>query len=146
MDTTARYTEVASALRELPPRQLSRTLDLLARMRDYNDGELWERTGRFVGRTTLNQKRSGRTPIHAQDLWPLADALGVEVDVLLMPPSQAAAWLIKHRAEQFDALETVTGRQGELSKRSGRQRCTQSTLTYLSYRDIVSAERTDLAA
>jgi len=32
----------------LPPRQLSRTLDLLARMRDYSDGELWERTGRFV--------------------------------------------------------------------------------------------------
>lgn len=104
MDTTARYTEVASALRELPPRQLSRTLDLLARMRGYNDGQLWERTGRFVGRTTLNQKRSGRTPIHPRDLWPLAEALDVDVDVLLLPPSEAARWLAEHRSAQLDAV------------------------------------------
>lgn len=146
MDTTARYTDVASALRELPPRQLSRTFDLLARMRDYNDGELWERTGRAMSRTTLNQKRSGRSPIRAIDLWPLAEAVGVEVDVLLMPPSQAAAWLVEHRADELDApgndQRQHNGEQNgtsPLGPKGSRLRCLARQHNEWSYKLGVSA-------
>lgn len=102
--TTARYPEVASALREVPPGQAGRTVDLLARMQDLTDHDLHARTGRAISRTSINQKRSGRSPVRAADLWPLADALGVDVDVLLMPPSQAAAWLVEHRSDELDAV------------------------------------------
>lgn len=100
--TTARYPEVASALREAPPGQAGRTVDLLARMQDLTDHDLHVRTGQAISRTSINQKRSGRSPVRAADLWPLADALGVEVDVLLLRPSEAARWLTEHRADELD--------------------------------------------
>lgn len=103
MDTSdeARFTRIASALRELPPGQAGRTLDLLARMLALTDQALHERTGRELSRTSINHKRSGRSPMRSSDLWPLADALGVDVDVLLLPPQEAAQWIITHRREVF---------------------------------------------
>lgn len=124
--TTARYPQVASALRETPHGQAGRTVDLLARMQDLTDLDLHVRTGRAISRTSINQKRSGKSPVRAADLWPLADALAVDVDVLLMAPSAAARWLAEHRAERLDAPEPPGGRQGErrsLEQKGGRLFC-----------------------
>lgn len=100
--TTARYPDVAVRLREVPPDQPGRTLDLLARMLDLTDEQLHERCGRALSRSVISHKRSGRSPVLARDLWPLADALGAEVDVLLLPPSMAAQWLVDHRSAELD--------------------------------------------
>lgn len=121
-----------------------RTLTVLMGALRVSDIELGRRVGE--SRQTIHKKRTGQSAITADNIIDYAAALGVEPDVLMRRPSAALAWLVEHRAEQLDALEPVTGRQGELSKRSGRQGCTATTLTYLLYRDIVSAERTDLAA
>lgn len=71
-------------------------------MQDLTDLDLHIRTGRAISRTSINQKRSGRSPIRAADLWPLADALAVDVDVLLLRPSDAAAWLAEHRPDELN--------------------------------------------
>lgn len=95
------YSEVAQALADIPDRRRpGRTVDLLARMLGLTDGEIHQRTG--ISRTTINNKRTGASPVRAEDLWPLSDALGVEIDVLLMSPSQAATWLVEHRSDELD--------------------------------------------
>ena len=108
------------------------------------DVELGRRLG--VSRQAAHARRTGRTAMTAADMIELAEALDIDPALFLGQPSDALRWLVEHRSEVLDALEPAAGRQGELSKRSGRQGCTATTLTYLLYRDIVSAERTDLAA
>lgn len=103
-DTTraARYSDVAATLEALPPDQTGRTLDLLARMLDLTDADMHRRTGGQMSRATVNAKRKGRSPVRPEDLWPLADALGVEIDVLLLAPNRAAAWFAEHLQSQLD--------------------------------------------
>ena len=106
MRPNSSYAEVARQLDAIADRnQPARTLDLLVRMLKLNDRKMEDRSG--ISRQTLNGKRSGASPIRARDLWPLADALEVEVDVLLMPPSQAAAWLVQHRSDELDGLASL---------------------------------------
>lgn len=95
------YAEVARQLDAIADRnQPARTFDLLVRMLRLNDRKIEARSG--ISRQTINGKRSGASPIKARDLWPLADALDVEVDVLLLSPSEAAAWLVEHRADDLN--------------------------------------------
>lgn len=127
------YAEVARQLDAIADRtQPARTLDLLVRMLKLNDRKMEARSG--ISRTTLNGKRSGASPIRARDLWPLADALEVDVDVLLLPPSQAATWLVEHQPERLDALESPGGRQGEQSRGVSQQRCTAPTSPHRVFR------------
>ena len=98
---TRSYAEVAQQLDAIADRtQPARTFDLLVRMLRLNDRKIEDRSG--ISRQTINGKRSGASPIRARDLWPLADALDVDVEVLLLPPSQAALWLVEHRADELD--------------------------------------------
>lgn len=76
-------------------------------MLKLNDRKIEARSG--ISRQTINGKRSGASPIRARDLWPLADALGVEVDVLLLTPSAAARWLAEHHSAQLDAVGNDDG-------------------------------------
>ena len=94
------YAELSEALARIDRTQPGRTFDLLARMLGRTDADLQHRTG--ISRQTINGKRTGASKVSAKDLWPLAEAVGVDVDVLLLPPSQAARWLAEHRADQLD--------------------------------------------
>lgn len=141
-DTTSRQGESrrGASRRSSAPRTLTVVMGALG----VSDAELGRRIGET--RQNIHKKRTGQAAITADNISDYATALGIDPEVLMRRPSAALVWLAEHRAEQLDALELPPGRQGELSKRSGRQGCTATTLTYLLYRDIVSAERTDLAA
>ena len=98
------HAEAARALEQVRDRrQPGRTLDLLARMLGFTDTELHHRTGGAISRQTINQKRTGASPVRAADLVPLAEAVGVDVGVLLLPPSAAARWVCEHRADHLDS-------------------------------------------
>lgn len=98
------YAEVARALADIDDRRRpGRTFDLLARMLGLTDGELHRRTG--ISRTTINNKRTGSSPVRPEDLWPLSDALDVDIDVLLLQPSEAASWLAENRPDDLDHPE-----------------------------------------
>ncbi len=136
----ARYSDVAAALEQAPTDQPGRTIDLLARMLDLTDAEVCERTGRQISRATVNAKRKRRSPVRPEDLWPLADALGTTIDVLLLAPSEAARWLVEHQPERLDAWESPGGRQGELSNGVERSKCTGSLLYFQLYRSIMGGQ------
>ena len=140
----ARYSDVAAALDAIPPDQPGRTLDLIARMLDLTDLEVCERTGRRISRATVNAKRKRRSPMRVEDLWPLADALELSIDVLLMPPAAAARWLADHHAGLLDAVG-LPPNGGEPSTGVDRSRCTATNLTYLLYRDILAGHRRTVA-
>lgn len=133
----ARYSDVAAALDAIPPDQPGRTLDLIARMLDLTDAEVCERTSRRISRATINAKRKRRSPVRAEDLWPLADALGLPIDVLLMPPAGAARWMADHHGELLDAV----GLPGEPSTGFDRSRCTSPTLYFQLYRSMMGCDR-----
>lgn len=76
-------------------------------MLGLTDGEIHRRTG--ISRTTINNKRTGASPVRPEDLWPLSDALGVDIDTLLLRPSDAARWLTEHRPELLDGVATGPG-------------------------------------
>jgi hypothetical protein len=76
-----------------------------------------------MSQATINHKRSGRSLIKAADLWPLAEAVGVDIEVLLLPPSKAAAWLAEHRAADLDDV---------LSKDSVPSKCTYEAASRLN--------------
>jgi transcriptional regulator with XRE-family HTH domain len=121
MDRTAtRYPDIAAALDKTPSGQANRTFDLVARMRDLTDHDVYELTGHSISRASINQKRSGRSPIRAGDLWPLADALGVDIDVLLLAPSAAARWLVDNHPELLD-----NERAGEITHRPSAFPCSR---------------------
>ncbi len=104
---------------------------------DVSDIEL----GRMVGETrqTIHRKKTGRSALTADNISDYAAALGIDPDVLMRRPSAAIAWLAQHRSEQLDALELPPGRQGELSNRSDRSRCTGSRLYFQLYRSMMGA-------
>lgn len=98
------YAEVARQLADIEDRrQPGRAFDLLARMLGLTDGELHRRTG--ISRTTINNKRTGSSPVRPEDLWPLSDALGVDIEVLLLRPSDAASWLAENRPDDLNLPE-----------------------------------------
>ena len=99
------FAEVVKALETIDGRQLSRTVDLLARMLDRTDQRLASASG--ISRPTINQKRTGGSPIRSTDLAPLAEALEVEVDVLLLPPTEAARWLVEHRPDLLNGAAAL---------------------------------------
>lgn len=101
---TRSYAEVAQQLDAIADRtQPARTFDLLVRMLKLNDRKIEARSG--ISRQTINGKRSGSSPIRARDLWPLADALDVDVEVLLLQPVEAARWLVENRPDELDQPE-----------------------------------------
>ena len=122
----------------------ARALHLLMANLDVTDAELADLLR--TSRQTINSRRKGRVPMTADDLSEVAEALGVDVAILLGPPHEAVRWLVEHQPDRLDALESPGVRHGELSNRSDRQGCTAPTLTLLTYRSILMGERTGLAA
>lgn len=144
-DTTraARYSDVAAALEALPPDQTGRTLDLLARMLDLTDADMHRRTGGQISRATVNAKRKGRSPVRPEDLWPLADALTVDIDVLLMPPAEAAAWLAEYRPEELNqpVAPGKTGRANTGTDQAGHRAITHRRGGFPCRRPLVGASK-----
>ena len=112
------YAEAAQELAELEPHQVCATVDLLARTLGRTDGDLHRRTG--ISRHTSSQKRTGAKPIRAGDLWPLAEALDVEIGVLLLPPADALQWLIDNRRKLLNG--------GVLARKLQASKCTAAKL------------------
>lgn len=137
----------------MDPEHFNDVLDGIADALAMTDAEISQGSG--ISRQTINGMRGGRAKIRPDKLWPLASALGADVEVFFLPDvAEAVREALRgrhyNRAERRfgppDALESPGGRQGELSKRSDRQRCTAPTLTLLTYRSILMGERTGLAA
>lgn len=78
---------------------------------DVTDAELAERLS--TSRQTINSRRKGRVAMTAEDLAELAEVLGVDPALFLGQPSDAVRWLVEHQPDRLDALEPVTGRQGD---------------------------------
>lgn len=104
-----------------------------------SDAELGRRLG--VSRQAAHARRTGRMTMTLPDIMEAAEALDVDPSIFLGPPSAALMWLAEHRREQLDALESGTGRQGELSERSERSRCTAPRLTFLTHRSRMDYDR-----
>lgn len=87
-----------------------------------NDAELGRRVGET--RQNIHKKKTRQSALTADNIDAYAEALGIEPEVLMRRPTDALAWLIEHRGEQLDALESPAGRQGELSTRVAQSECT----------------------
>ena len=55
-----------------------------------------------LSRQAIHARRTGRTAMTADDLADVADALDVDVAILLGPPHEALRWLADHRADELD--------------------------------------------
>lgn len=95
----ARYQEVVERYEQMVPGHVNDTLDAIATALRVTDGELHRRTG--ISRPTINGMRAGRVRIAPEKLWPLASALDVEVDVLLMDEVHEAVCMAL-RGRQYD--------------------------------------------
>ena len=102
--TTPSYSEMSEQLEGLKDRSRpGRTFDLLARMLDLKDSDLQELTG--FSRQTINKLRNGRLVVQMSHLWPLASAVGLDMDDLLLSPLDAAAKLLNKNPAQFRCTE-----------------------------------------
>lgn len=102
MDTQVRppYSEVRRSLEALEdPDRPGRVLDLLARILDLTDERISDLSG--LSRQTINRKRKGKSPVRAEDLWPLADALGVPMEMFWMAPWEAGKEVLEMRQYSY---------------------------------------------
>ena len=108
---------------------------------DVSDIELARRLD--VSRQTIYNRRTGRTPMTADDIARMAQALEVEPAILLGAPHKALQWLVDNRSAELD--EPKEPDEGdELSKYRRRSRCSvlpASRLTLPHLHGILSGPR-----
>jgi transcriptional regulator with XRE-family HTH domain len=116
--TLARYEAVG-------PEHVADVVDAIADALSATDAEIAEATGRTISRQTINGMRGGRVRIRPDKLWPLAAALGVEVDNLLHPDvGEAVAEALKGRRYDRTARRFHLRRTGEPGTGRPRSRWT----------------------
>lgn len=125
----------------MDPSHFNDVLDGIADALSMTDGEISDGSG--VSRQTINQMRGGKVRIRPDKLWPLASALGAEVDVFFIEDvAEAVREALRGRHYNREARRFGppgdTGDGGESFRHVSGQQCTASTLTYLLYRDILS--------
>lgn len=78
----ARYQDLLERYQRIDPEHFGDVLNAIASALSMTDAEVSEGSG--VSRQTINAMRGGRAPIRPDKLWPLASALGIEVEVFLI--------------------------------------------------------------
>ena len=106
----------------------ARALHLVMANLDVTDAELADLLQ--TSRQTVNSRRKGRVSMTAEDLAEVAEALGVDVSILLGPPHQAVQWLIDNQRDRLDALEPPGVRHGGDGR--GRSLSQKNGLLYLA--------------
>lgn len=83
MGMDARYRDVMERYQRMDPEHFNDVLDGIADALAMTDAEISEASG--ISRQTINGMRGGRARIKPDKLWPLASALGADVEVFFLP-------------------------------------------------------------
>lgn len=75
---------------------VARTLDELRRYRRMSDEQLAEAAGPPYNRSTVSDRRRGKTAIDTNDMEAFGAALGVPATVFLMSAHDALMWVVEH--------------------------------------------------